>query len=189
MRRVSVCLLALTAAAAALLAVAQPPQPAEARTGSRAVSATRALSAIKTHRTATWRWQKLMGAQLTPSDYSERRATNVRYLDWLESLWKRRAHRARRRASRPPHLSAWLCIHRYERHAAQGWSTRTGNGYYGGLQMDLGFQRRYARDLLRRKGTADRWTRLEQMWVAERAHRAGRGFWPWPNTARACGLI
>jgi len=27
------------------------------------------------------------------------------------------------------------------------------------------------------------------MWVAERAHRAGRGFTPWPNTARSCGLL
>jgi hypothetical protein len=55
--------------------------------------------------------------------------------------------------------------------------------------MDLAFQRLYGAELLRRKGTANRWTRLEQMWVAERALRAGRGFHPWPNTARACGLI
>jgi hypothetical protein len=55
--------------------------------------------------------------------------------------------------------------------------------------MDLGFQRRYGRRLLLRKGTADHWTPLEQMWVAERALRAGRGFWPWPSTARACGLL
>jgi hypothetical protein len=26
------------------------------------------------------------------------------------------------------------------------------------------------------------------MWVAERAYRT-RGYWPWPNTARYCGLI
>jgi len=55
--------------------------------------------------------------------------------------------------------------------------------------MDIGFQRTYGRRLLRRKGTADHWTRLEQMWVAERAHRSRRGFYPWPSTARACGLI
>ena len=42
-----------------------------------------------------------------------------------------------------------------------------------GLQMDLGFQRTYGRELLRRKGTANHWTPLEQMWVAERAHRSG----------------
>ena len=49
--------------------------------------------------------------------------------------------------------------------------------------------RTYGGDLLRRKGTADKWTPVEQMWVAERAYRAGRGFYPWPNTARYCGLI
>jgi hypothetical protein len=43
--------------------------------------------------------------------------------------------------------------------------------------------------LLRRKGTADHWTPLEQIWVAEHAYRSGRGFYPWPNTARDCGLI
>jgi len=54
--------------------------------------------------------------------------------------------------------------------------------------MDYQFMRAYGADLLRRKGTADRWTPLEQMWVAERALRT-RGFTPWPNTARNCGLI
>ena len=72
---------------------------------------------------------------------------------------------------------------------AQGWATRTGNGYYGGLQMDISFQRTYGPELLRTKGTADRWTPYEQMWVAERAYRSGRGYYPWPNTARSCGLI
>jgi hypothetical protein len=71
----------------------------------------------------------------------------------------------------------------------QGWATRTGNGYYGGLQMDISFQRTYGAEIYRRKGTANNWTALEQMWVAERAHRSGRGFYPWPNTARYCGLI
>ena len=55
--------------------------------------------------------------------------------------------------------------------------------------MDLSFQRQYGFVLLRTKGTADHWTPLEQIWVAERAHRSGRGFTPWPNTARSCGLF
>ena len=62
------------------------------------------------------------------------------------------------------------------------------NGYYGGLQMNLGFQQTYAPWLLRTKGTADHWTPLEQMWTAEKAAKS-RGFYPWPNTARFCGLI
>ncbi len=102
----------------------------------------------------------------------------------MRNLWRRRAVRAGRRASHPPHRAAWLCIHRYE----GAWADAN-PPYYGGLQMDIGFQRTYGRRLLRRKGTADRWTRLEQMWVAERAHRSRRGFYPWPSTARACGLI
>ena len=39
----------------------------------------------------------------------------------------------------------------------------------------LEFQATYGGDLLRAKGTADHWTPLEQMWVAERAYRT-RGF-------------
>ena len=54
--------------------------------------------------------------------------------------------------------------------------------------MDLSFQRAYGAALLRRKGTADHWTPLEQIWVAERAYRSGLGFYPWPTTARWCGL-
>jgi hypothetical protein len=98
-------------------------------------------------------------------------------------VWRRVAKRTWVRAQNPPHEAAWRCIQRYE-----GPWTDQGSPYYGGLQMDLTFQRRYGAYLLRRKGTADRWTPLEQMWVAERAMRAGRGFYPWPNTARSCGL-
>jgi hypothetical protein len=87
-------------------------------------------------------------------------------------------------SKRPPHYSAWLCIHRYE-----GSWTDSGAPYYGGLQMDWGFMATYAPRLLRAKGTADHWTPLEQMWAAERAHASGRGFSPWPNTARYCGLL
>jgi hypothetical protein len=178
--RVNVCLLVFVAVTMA--AVAQP-RGADAR------AVERKLNAIEAHRAATWRWQKLMGVPLTPATPAEPRAKGVRYLDWLEELWARRARAARRQAARPPHASAWRCIKRHESHPEMGWATQTGNGYYGGLQMDLGFQRKYGNHLLRLKGTADRWTPLEQMWVAERALRSGRGFFPWPNTARTCGLL
>lgn len=60
--------------------------------------------------------------------------------------------------------------------------------------MDLEFQKDYNLKLYHRKGTADNWTALEQMWTAERAFSGykgikPRGFYPWPNTARWCGLI
>lgn len=83
-----------------------------------------------------------------------------------------------------PHKRQWLCIHRYE----GSWQDPN-PPYYGGLQMDLGFQRSYGGILLRTKGTAEHWTPMEQMIVAETAYYAGRGFHPWPNTARYCGLI
>ncbi|HEY8104085.1 MAG TPA: transglycosylase family protein [Gaiellaceae bacterium] len=147
------------------------------------------INEVDALRRATWHWQRLMGKPRTPTDFAERRTRDDEFRGWVRDLWHRRALAAKRRAQNPPHRSDWLCIHRYERNPSQGWRTHTGNGYYGGLQMDISFQRAYGRELLRRKGTADRWTALEQMWVAERAYQSGRGFYPWPNTARYCGLI
>jgi len=145
----------------------------------------RAVELIDDYRQQTWRLQHLMGQRRTPSSYSERRVTSEAYHGWVLRLWKGRAVQAAKRAARPPHRSSWLCLHSHE----GPWKANTGNGYYGGLQMDVSFQRTYGAQLLRRKGTANRWTPVEQMWVAERALRAGRGFYPWPNAARACGLI
>ena len=129
--------------------------------------------------------------QAENADALQRAAEQGReYLRWVRDLWRGRAAKARARARRTRRTGGqWLCIHRFERHPEQGWATRTGNGYYGGLQMDISFQRTYGGELLRRKGTANRWTPAEQMWVAERAFQSGRGFYPWPNTARSCGLI
>jgi hypothetical protein len=99
-------------------------------------------------------------------------------------VWSGRLTRARRAYHRPPHRSAWLCIHRFE-----GAWTDGGAPYYGGLQMDWAFMHTYGGRFLRLKGPAGNWAPVEQMWVAERAYRAGRGFYPWPNTARMCGLL
>jgi hypothetical protein len=146
------------------------------------------LEQIGDLREETWRWQSLMRVRLTPTSYSEREAGEA-YRRWVRDLWRERAERAEATAHDPPHEPAWRCIHRYEALYAGGWAARTGNGYYGGLQMSLEFQRTLAPELLRDKGTADRWTVVEQMWVAERAIRRGYGYTPWPNTARACGLL
>jgi hypothetical protein len=80
---------------------------------------------------------------------------------------------------------AFVCIHGYE----GAWTADSGNGYYGGLQMDWAFMRRYGGDFLSRWGTADRWPAWAQIQASVRAYQSGRGFWPWPNTARACGLL
>ena len=100
----------------------------------------------------------------------------------LERRWRHVAHRTWRSATHPPYFRDWLCIHRYE----GSWAD-SGGPYWGGLQMDLSFQQTYGGWLLRHKGTADHWSPLEQIWVAVRASHS-RGFSPWPNTARDCGL-
>jgi hypothetical protein len=174
------CVLALAAAA---LEAPRDSAAGEHRTQTAAMPMDYLLGDIAQYRRETWRWQRLMGIRRS-------RATVVRahrsphYRRWVRNLWRKRAVTHRRRAHRPPHHNAWLCIHRHE-----GRWNDPHAPYYGGLQMDLSFQRLYGRDLLRRKGTADKWSPVEQMWVAERALRAGRGFHPWPNTARYCGLI
>ena len=83
-------------------------------------------------------------------------------------------------------IRAFMCIHRYE----GAWNAIDPSGtYYGGLQMDLDFQRLYGADFLRLYGTADKWPPSAQLAVALRAYRSGRGFWPWPTAARLCGLL
>lgn len=93
----------------------------------------------------------------------------------------------------PSHIvRGLLCIHTYE-----GSWTDSGSPYWGGLQMDLSFQKTYG--WLRRGpnhvkwyfinkwGTADRWPRWAQVLAGIHAYWSRR--WdPWPNTARYCGL-
>jgi Transglycosylase-like domain len=141
----------------------------------------RVLDRIHDYRQETWRWQRLMGVRLSPI----RRSVRLGFHSSTLSYWRSRVERVRYAAHHPKRLQAWLCIHRYE----GSWTANTGNGYYGGLQMDISFQQSYGRELLRTKGRAHRWSPIEQIWVAERAYRSGRGFYPWPNTARSCGLI
>jgi hypothetical protein len=143
----------------------------------------RLLEGITTRRDETWRWQRMMHRSRTPYGDSARRIRSVGYRKWVLRLWHHRAVAAKRHALNPPHRREWLCIHNFE----AKW-TDPDAPYFGGLQMDREFQATYGSELLRSKGTADHWTPLEQMWVAERAYRT-RGFWPWPNTARFCGLL
>jgi hypothetical protein len=109
-------------------------------------------------------------------------------------LWQERSaaaalavatHAVRRAQIESGLLQALMCIHRYE----GAWNSNTGNGYYGGLQMDRRFMLLYGPQYVARWGTADRWPVWAQLETAARAHASGRGFTPWPNTARACGLL
>jgi hypothetical protein len=140
-------------------------------------------SQIYAYQRATWRWERLMGVPRTQTEGRVLTEMSIPDVKRAVVLWQRRAAAARHRAENPPHKAQFLCIHRYE-----GSWTDAHAPYYGGLQMDLGFQQTYAPWLVRTKGTANNWTPLEQIWTAEKAHRS-RGFWPWPNTARFCGLI
>jgi hypothetical protein len=167
------------------------PAPTESNAGSQAAPpAVRRARAnalrrqIRSLRATTWHWQRVMGKRRTPTSHGERRTTSVATLTWMRDLWRSRATMVRMSATRVPNRGAWLCIHRHE-----GRWNDPHAPYYGGLQMDITFQRAYGGYLLRTKGTANRWRPLEQMWTAERARRSGRGFHPWPNTARLCGLL
>jgi hypothetical protein len=137
---------------------------------------------IAQYQKVTWHWQRVMGVTRTPTEGRVLATMNAHDVRRALLLWQRRAAAALRTAQHPPQLHAWLCIHRYE-----GSWTDGGAPYYGGLQMDVSFQETYGAWLYRHKGTADHWTPLEQIWTAVRASRT-RGFWPWPNTARFCGL-
>lgn len=188
LRQAALCALFVLVLAGSTSVVA-PPDPATAAGRGVLVKQPEILGQIARYQRVTWRWQRVMSTGLTKSSGTARRIESAAYRRWVRDLWRRRAIRTSRLAQNPPHKSAWLCLHQHERHPTSGWRTNTGNGFYGGLQMDWSFMRTYGARLLRLKGTADRWTPLEQMWVGERALRAGRGFHPWPNSASACGLI
>jgi hypothetical protein len=163
------------------LAIALPASPGLRSRLSRRIAYTRAL---------TLRLRRVFPGRVSRAFADARAPSGAATL----KLWQDRSARAavlvdlhgyaRPRVSRYL-ASAFTCIHRYE----GAWDSNTGNGYYGGLQMDLPFQSRYGADYLRRWGTADNWPAWAQLQAAARAYRAGRGFYPWPNTARDCGLI
>jgi hypothetical protein len=116
---------------------------------------------------------------------------------YLAHVLQRKAHAARKRwevvaAERRANFrllyEKWRCIHEHE----GAWNSNTGNGYWGGLQMDWGFMHTYGPEFIRRYGLANRWPVWAQLVAAERAYDgfAGfkrRGFSPW-GTRGMCGL-
>jgi hypothetical protein len=177
------CGLTLACALAFAATVVHAAGSAERSTGSRLRAITFYRHEIRLLRRETWHWQRVMGVHPSRLAVRSLAAVSIPRLQQVDRLWDRRERRASRAARHPPHLAAWLCIHRYE-----GSWTDSGAPYWGGLQMNLSFQSTYGGWLLRSKGTADHWSPLEQIWTAERAARS-RGYTPWPNSARICGLI
>jgi hypothetical protein len=137
---------------------------------------------IRRFRADTRHWLTVMHGRPPATVSRSLAAHSLTRLRQVERRWRHRAHRTWVRATHPPYYQSWLCIHRYE----GSWAD-SGAPYWGGLQMDLGFQQTYGSWLLSHKGTADHWSALEQIWVAVRASHT-RGFSPWPNTARDCGV-
>jgi hypothetical protein len=65
------------------------------------------------------------------------------------------------------------------------WAINSGNGYYGGLQEDLSFWRRYGG--LAYASTPNRASRAAQIIVAQRG-QAVQGWRAWPACSRLLGL-
>lgn len=124
-----------------------------------------------------------------PTWRKPRNCADARY---LANVWAKRAHVARVKTAlwrknaaireRRALYEKWRCIHEHE----GAWDANTGNGYYGGLQMDLSFQQAHGPQFLARWGTANNWPVWAQIEAAENAY-ATRGFGPWPNTRLMCG--
>jgi hypothetical protein len=149
---------------------------------------------IAYQRSLTWRLERVYPGRVTPGSSDFRHTRSDAYRRWALRLWQRRAaaaalavvrHAPRRAAVAASLARTFACIHRYE----GPWTANTGNGYFGGLQMDGPFMRRYGADFVGLWGTADRWPAWAQIEAAARAYRDGRGFSPWPNAARACGVL
>jgi len=96
----------------------------------------------------------------------EARAARREFERWFEATYER-----------------FRCVHEHE----GSWRDPDPT-YFGGLQMDAAFEWAYGREYVRRWGHADRWPVWAQLVAGSRAHRV-RGWAPWPNTARMCGLL
>ena len=156
-------------------------QQQTARTQAKAASIAYWDGKAQSAEAATARWLTVVRGQ--PPHFSQTRSSTSPVAARRQArVWHDRAVAASNLAQHPPKLQAWYCIHRFE-----GSWTDPNAPYWGGLQMDYNFQAAYGPWLLKHKGTANHWSPLEQIWAGVRAWRV-RGFEPWANTARACGV-
>jgi hypothetical protein len=104
------------------------------------------------------------------------------------SILRHRLHRVQQEPRCSNALWDWYyaanfdCIHAHE----ASW-TDGGAPYWGGLQFSRSFHR-YGLKYLRAMGTANHWPPISQVDAAHKAFQL-RGYGPWPNTARACGMV
>jgi hypothetical protein len=117
--------------------------------------------------------------------HAERHTSSPMALAALLHRWKhRRIAFGRALHRRAGVYQALLCIHRGE----GAWTAYSSAGpYYGGLQMNRGFELTYGAEFVRRFGDAQRWKPGLQIAVGYRAVRQ-LGFSPWPATRLGCGV-
>lgn len=128
-------------------------------------------------------WLAMRGVRVESGSRAKPHGSCVRVL-FVAQKWRSRAHAARRVFERwhERTYEKWRCIHEHE----GAWDDPN-PPHWGGLQADYSFQQTYGGEFLRRWGTADRWPVWAQLVMAEKAYKT-RGFGPWPNTRRMCGL-
>jgi transglycosylase-like protein len=181
--RVAALILAGLAIGLPATATAEPPSDrgAALRSVKKKPNCPTAHQGLRWYVERTVHWHARMGATVRVP--STRSAGCPRY---LAARWRERARTARRTSERwlRATYEKWRCIHEHE----GAWNSNTGNGYYGGLQMDATFYWTYGPEFARRWGHAGNWPVWAQLIAAERAYLT-RGFGPWPNTARYCGLL
>jgi len=154
--------------------------------GQRVRSCPDAVRGLSFYRARAAHWKARAGAPFPrrfPAANPQRVCAHTRR---AAEVWRTRSRRARREAEQLFDVlySRFRCVHEHE----GSWIANTGNGYQGGLQMDASFQAAYGSEYVDRWGGAHRWPVWAQLIAAERARRV-RGWTPWPNTARTCGLL
>lgn len=174
------------AAAFASIALASPI--AQARSGTHGCLSARV--AVSFYVSSTHRWQARHDAPRTPVAGVSSTA-GCAYVRWAARTWQHRSRQAHRDylAWFTATYAKWSCIHSHE----GSWQDE-GLPQMGGLQMDPGFQHTYGAAFVAAYGDAGHWPVWAQLLAAERAFHgyggyAARGYAPWPNTARACGLL
>lgn len=146
-----------------------------------------ARQAVVFYRQRTWDWQWRLSQKKTPTAYAEK-SPSCAYVRWATRTWVNRSRKYRQEYTGwfSQTYQKYLCIHQHE----GAWNAiGYVNGvptYYGGLQMDIQFQRTYGPEFLQLWGFANNWPVWSQLRAAERAYHSGRLFVPWPTYERYC---
>lgn len=143
------------------------------------------VKGIRFYRASMWMWQWQEGTGMGRVT-KWRPRHSCEFLNYLAVRAKSKSLVARR------HFNVWFsriyakweCIHSLE----GAWNDPN-SPYWGGLQMDLSFQQSHGPTWYRIWGTANNWPVWAQLRAAEDAYHGGRGYNPWPTTARNCGLL